>query len=50
MLLQPVGAVLLGVGLLGETPGVLQLVGCAGVLAAVCFAGMRRPAGERRPG
>jgi drug/metabolite transporter (DMT)-like permease len=50
MLLQPVGAVLLGIGLLGETPGVLQLVGCAGVLAAVCFAGTRRPAGKRRSG
>lgn len=39
MLLQPVGAVLLGIGLLGETPSVVQLVGCAGVVAAVCFAG-----------
>ncbi|GAB3149958.1 DMT family transporter [Amycolatopsis stemonae] len=42
MLLQPVGAVLLGIGLLGETPSVLQLVGCAGVVAAVCFAGRTR--------
>lgn len=41
MLLQPVGAVLLGIGLLGETPSLLQLVGCAGVVAAVCFAGRR---------
>ncbi|WIV53767.1 DMT family transporter [Amycolatopsis nalaikhensis] len=47
MLLQPVGAVLLGIGLLGETPSVLQLVGCAGVVAAVCFAG--RSAGRRSP-
>ncbi|MEV4148677.1 DMT family transporter [Amycolatopsis sp. NPDC049691] len=42
MLLQPVGAVLLGIGLLGETPSVLQLIGCAGVVAAVCFAGRTR--------
>ncbi|VVJ21429.1 Uncharacterised protein [Amycolatopsis camponoti] len=42
MLLQPVGAVLLGIGLLGETPSALQLVGCAGVVAAVCFAGRTR--------
>ncbi|MGW4527001.1 DMT family transporter [Amycolatopsis sp. NPDC004378] len=42
MLLQPVGAVLLGIGLLGETPSVPQLVGCAGVVAAVCFAGRTR--------
>ncbi|MEC3981318.1 DMT family transporter [Amycolatopsis sp. H20-H5] len=44
MLLQPIGAVLLGVGLLGETPSALQLVGCAGVLAAVCFASGGRKA------
>jgi drug/metabolite transporter (DMT)-like permease len=50
MLLQPVGAVLLGIGLLGETPSVLQLVGCAGVVAAVCFAGNRRSADRRSPG
>ncbi|MEU5262046.1 DMT family transporter [Amycolatopsis sp. NPDC021455] len=50
MLLQPVGAVLLGVGLLGETPGWAQLIGCAVVVAAVCFAGRGRPAGEGRPG
>jgi drug/metabolite transporter (DMT)-like permease len=42
MLLQPVGAVLLGIGLLGETPSLVQLVGCAGVVAAVCFAGRTR--------
>jgi len=41
MLLQPVGAVLMGIGLLGETPGVVQLIGCAAVLAAVCFASRR---------
>jgi drug/metabolite transporter (DMT)-like permease len=45
MLLQPVGAVLLGIVLLGEAPAVVQLVGCAGVVAAVCFAGT----GARRP-
>ncbi|MGW4057858.1 DMT family transporter [Amycolatopsis sp. NPDC004747] len=50
MLLQPVGAVLLGIGLLGETPGWAQLVGCAGVVAAVCFAGSGRSAREGRPG
>jgi drug/metabolite transporter (DMT)-like permease len=50
MLLQPVGAVLLGIGLLGETPSVPQLAGCAAVLAAVCFAGTARPANRRRPG
>ncbi|WP_158891827.1 DMT family transporter [Amycolatopsis anabasis] len=38
LLLQPIGAVLLGVGLLGEAPSWLQLTGCAAVIAAVCFA------------
>jgi drug/metabolite transporter (DMT)-like permease len=42
MLLQPIGAVLFGIALLGETPSVLQLIGCAVVLAAVCFAGAGR--------
>ncbi|WIY01317.1 DMT family transporter [Amycolatopsis mongoliensis] len=50
MLLQPVGAVLLGIGLLGETPSALQLVGCAGVVAAVCFAAIGRSADRRGPG
>ncbi|QKV74294.1 DMT family transporter [Amycolatopsis sp. Hca4] len=50
MLLQPVGAVLLGIGLLGERPGWAQLAGCAGVVAAVCFAGGGRSAREGRPG
>ncbi|WP_290055420.1 DMT family transporter [Amycolatopsis solani] len=50
MLLQPVGAVLLGIVLLGEAPSVPQLIGCAGVVAAVCFAGGGRSARERRPG
>ncbi|MEV6871785.1 DMT family transporter [Amycolatopsis sp. NPDC051128] len=50
MLLQPVGAVVLGIGLLGESPGVLQLIGCAGVVAAVCFAGTGRAAARRSPG
>ncbi|MCR6487951.1 DMT family transporter [Amycolatopsis sp. OK19-0408] len=48
MLLQPVGAVLLGIGLLGETPGWAQLVGCAGVVAAVCFAGRGSAGGRSR--
>jgi len=39
MLLQPVGSVVFGIVLLGEQPSVLQLTGCAIVLAAVCFAG-----------
>jgi drug/metabolite transporter (DMT)-like permease len=42
MLLQPIGAVLFGIVLLGETPSALQLIGCAVVLAAVCFAGAGR--------
>ncbi|MEU8637163.1 DMT family transporter [Amycolatopsis sp. NPDC048633] len=50
MLLQPIGAVLLGIGLLGETPSLLQLAGCAGVVAAVCFAGNGRSADRRSPG
>ncbi|SED15253.1 Threonine/homoserine efflux transporter RhtA [Amycolatopsis tolypomycina] len=50
MLLQPVGAVLLGIGLLGETPGWAQLIGCAGVVAAVCFAGGGRSARTDLPG
>ncbi|MEU4248726.1 DMT family transporter [Amycolatopsis sp. NPDC026612] len=50
MLLQPVGAVLLGIGLLGEAPGWTQLAGCAGVVVAVCFAGGGRSAGDGRPG
>ncbi|MDT8915252.1 DMT family transporter [Amycolatopsis sp. PS_44_ISF1] len=44
MLLQPIGAVLFGILLLGEAPSALQLIGCAVVLGAVCFAGAsRRP-------
>ncbi|MHC1557358.1 DMT family transporter [Actinomycetospora sp. C-140] len=51
LLLQPVGAVLLGALVLGEIPGVLQLVGCAVVLGAVAVAARTRaappePAGE----
>jgi drug/metabolite transporter (DMT)-like permease len=48
MLLQPVGAVLLGIGLLGETPSALQLTGCAAVLATVCFTGDRAKAATSR--
>ena len=44
LLLQPVGAVLLGALLLGEVPGVLQLVGCAVVLGAVAVAARARAA------
>lgn len=51
LLLQPVGAVLLGALILGELPGVLQLVGCAVVLGSVAVAARARaappePAGE----
>ena len=51
LLLQPVGAVLLGAVVLGERPGVLQLLGCVVVLGAVAVAARTRavppePAGE----
>ncbi|WP_243417941.1 DMT family transporter [Actinomycetospora cinnamomea] len=54
LLLQPVGAVLLGAVVLAERPGVLQLIGCAVVLAAVAVAARIRaappePAGEPAP-
>ncbi|MEV0068571.1 DMT family transporter [Amycolatopsis sp. NPDC050768] len=49
MLLQPIGAVVYGIVLLGEEPTVLQLAGCAVVVAAVCFAG-RAPRGVSSPG
>lgn len=42
MLMQPIGAVVLGVLLLGEAPSALQLSGCAAVVAAVCFVSVRR--------
>jgi drug/metabolite transporter (DMT)-like permease len=38
LLLQPVGAVVLGMVVLGQFPSVWQLVGCAVVIAAVAFA------------
>lgn len=38
LLLQPVGAVLLGIVVLGEIPTVLQLVGCAVVVGAIVVA------------
>jgi len=44
MLLQPVGAILMGVVLLGERPSAPQLAGCLVVLGAVAFVG----AGSRR--
>jgi drug/metabolite transporter (DMT)-like permease len=54
LLLQPVGAVLLGALILAEVPGVLQLIGCAVVLGAVAVAARTRatptaPAGEPAP-
>ncbi|CAL9443742.1 hypothetical protein SUDANB95_02288 [Actinosynnema sp. ALI-1.44] len=42
MLVQPVAAILLGVVLLSERPGALQLVGCAVVLGSVGFVGKAR--------
>ncbi|NUT51263.1 MAG: DMT family transporter [Saccharothrix sp.] len=42
MLVQPVAAILLGVVLLGERPGPLQLVGCLVVLGSVAFVGKAR--------
>lgn len=44
LLLQPVGAVMLGALLLGERPGLLQLLGCAVVLGAVAVAARTRAA------
>lgn len=42
MLMQPIGAVVLGIVLLGEAPSALQLGGCAAVVTAVCFVSVRR--------
>jgi drug/metabolite transporter (DMT)-like permease len=42
LLLQPVGAVLLGMAVLGQFPTAWQLVGCAVVIAAVAFAARTR--------
>lgn len=42
LLLQPVGAVLLGMLVLGQFPTTWQLVGCAVVIAAVAFAARKR--------
>jgi len=44
LLLQPVGAVLLGALVLDEVPGVLQLIGCVVVLGAVAVAARIRAA------
>jgi drug/metabolite transporter (DMT)-like permease len=44
LLLQPVGAVLLGALILGEVPGALQLIGCVVVLGAVAVAARIRAA------
>lgn len=42
LLLQPVGAVLLAIALLGERPTAVQLAGCAVVIGAVAFAAHAR--------
>lgn len=42
LLLQPVGAVLLGMLVLGQFPSAWQLVGCVVVIGAVAFAARRR--------
>lgn len=49
MLLQPVGAILLGTALLGERPSAPQLAGCLVVLGSVAFIGKARssPASPR---
>lgn len=49
LLLQPVGAVLLGALVLGEHPGLLQLIGCAVVLGAVAVAARTRTAAPPEP-
>ncbi|GAA4913947.1 threonine/homoserine efflux transporter RhtA [Actinomycetospora succinea] len=49
LLLQPVGAVLLGALVLGEVPGVLQLLGCLVVLGAVAVAARTRAAPAPEP-
>lgn len=50
LLLQPVGAVLLGALILGEVPGPLQLVGCAVVLGSVAVAARARASPPEPPG
>ncbi|MFI9006039.1 DMT family transporter [Actinosynnema sp. NPDC053489] len=50
MLVQPVGAILLGVVLLHERPSAPQLAGCLVVLAAVAFVSAGRPAPPARAG
>ena len=44
LLVQPIGAVLLAVLILGEEPSALQLAGVAVVLAGVCLATLKQPA------
>jgi drug/metabolite transporter (DMT)-like permease len=41
LLLTPVGALVLGALVLGERPGVVQLVGCALILVAAYVASVR---------
>ena len=43
LLVQPIGAVLLAVLILGEEPSALQLAGVAVVLAGVCLATLKLP-------
>ncbi|CAN5605804.1 MAG: DMT family transporter [Euzebyaceae bacterium] len=43
LLLQPIGALFLGAVLLAESPSLVQLVGCAVILAGVVVATVRRP-------
>jgi len=47
LLVQPIGAVLLAVLILGEEPSALQLVGVAVVLAGVCLATLKLPERNR---
>ena len=44
LLIQPVGAVILAVLILGEEPSALQLAGVAVILAGVCLATLKLPA------
>ncbi|MFF8593981.1 DMT family transporter [Streptomyces sp. NPDC015220] len=49
LLLTPVGAVALGAVVLGERPTLLQLSGCALILAGAYFAGVREAWPRKRP-
>ncbi|MBA3372071.1 MAG: DMT family transporter [Euzebyaceae bacterium] len=43
LLLQPIGALFLGAVLLAESPSLIQLIGCAVILAGVVVSTVRRP-------